>query len=93
MKPNKVMPIPTIPSQAIAELQQGRKIEAIRIVRAAQSLGLKEAKEMVEAYVETQPALKLALEAKNKEAKATLVRWLAVVAAMIAVAYVLAGLK
>jgi ribosomal protein L7/L12 len=88
-----VMPTPNIPSQAIAELQQGRKIEAIRIVRAAQSLGLKEAKEIVEAYVETKPALKLALEAKNKEAKATLVRWLVVVAAMIAVAYVLAGLK
>lgn len=83
----------TIPPQAIAELQQGRKIEAIRIVRAAQGLGLKEAKEAVEAYVRSQPALQHALEARNREAKANLARWLVVVAAMIAAACVLAGLQ
>jgi hypothetical protein len=83
----------SIPSQAIAELQQGRKIEAIRLVRAAQGLGLKEAKDAVEAYIQAQPALRVALEARNKEAKATLVRCLAVVAAMIAAAYVLAAFK
>ena len=87
------MPTPTIPSQAIAELHQGKKIEAIRIVREAQGLGLKEAKEAVEAYVKGQPALQLAMDNKNREAKGALVRWLLVVAAIIAVAYVLAALK
>lgn len=79
---------PTLPPKAIAELQQGRKIEAIRIVREAHGIGLKEAKEAVEAYIQTQPALQLALEAKNKEAKTTLLRWLFVIALIIAVAYV-----
>jgi ribosomal protein L7/L12 len=87
------MPTPTIPTHAIAELHQGKKIEAIRIVRQAQGLGLKEAKDVVEAYIQSQPALKVAIEAKNKEAKQTLIRWLLVVAAIIAAAYVLAGLK
>lgn len=87
------MPTPTIPTQAIAALHEGKKIEAIRLVREAQDLGLKEAKEAVEAYVQSQPTLKLAIEAKNKEAKGTLIRWLLVVAAIIAAAYVLAGLK
>jgi hypothetical protein len=88
-----VMPTPTIPSQAIAELHQGRKIEAIRLVREAQGLGLKEAKETVEAYVKSQPALQLAMENKNRETKGALVRWLVVFAAIIAAAYVLVGLK
>ena len=87
------MPAPTIPSQAIAELHQGRKIEAIRLVREAQGLGLKEAKEAVEAYVKSQPALQMAMEAKNKEAKGALVRWLLVAGAIIAAVYVLVGLK
>ncbi|MBI3132881.1 MAG: ribosomal protein L7/L12 [Acidobacteria bacterium] len=55
-----------LPEQAIAALQQGRKIEAIQLVRARHGLGLKEAKDRVETYLATQPHL----EATMAEAQA-----------------------
>ncbi|MCB0352816.1 MAG: ribosomal protein L7/L12 [Bdellovibrionales bacterium] len=44
-----------IPASAKEKLRLGRKIEAIKIVREELSLGLKEAKELVEQHVEGQP--------------------------------------
>jgi ribosomal protein L7/L12 len=38
-----------LPAEAITALQQGNKIDAIRIVRAELGIGLKEAKELVDA--------------------------------------------
>jgi hypothetical protein len=38
-----------LPAEAIAALQQGNKIDAIRIVRAELGIGLKEAKDLVDA--------------------------------------------
>jgi ribosomal protein L7/L12 len=43
-------PIGTLPQEAIAALESGNVIEAIKIVRERTGLGLKEAKEAVEAY-------------------------------------------
>ena len=40
----------TIPAEAVDQLAQGRKIEAIKTVRKKLGLGLKQAKELVEAY-------------------------------------------
>lgn len=48
----------SLPSAALAALQQGRKIEAIKIVRELESIGLKEAKDRVEQYVANDPRLK-----------------------------------
>ena len=42
-----------IPEQAIAALRQGQKIEAIKLTREATSMGLKESKEAVEAYLDS----------------------------------------
>ena len=47
----------TIPVDAIAALEQGNKIEAIKITRMQNGLGLKESKDAVEAYLERNPAL------------------------------------
>jgi ribosomal protein L7/L12 len=77
-----------IPSQAIIELQQGRKIEAIRIVREEQGLGLKEAKDAVEAYVRTQPALQKVLDDRNAEAKSAFVKWILIIAAAVGAAII-----
>jgi hypothetical protein len=52
-----------IPAEAITALQQGRKIEAIKLVRAAHGIGLKEAKHRVERHVAADPALQAALAA------------------------------
>jgi hypothetical protein len=39
-----------LPGPAVATLRRGNKIEAIKIVRAESGLGLKEAKDVVDAY-------------------------------------------
>ena len=44
-----------LPTEAIAELEAGRKIEAIKIVREQERLGLKEAKLRVEGWVRDNP--------------------------------------
>lgn len=44
-----------IPDRALDQLTRGSKIEAIKIVRVELGLGLKEAKDMVEDYLDTHP--------------------------------------
>jgi len=46
---------PQLPAQAIAALSRGRKIEAIKIVHKQTGLGLKDSKELVEAYEQQHP--------------------------------------
>ena len=45
-----------LPPDAIAALKRGSKIDAIKCVRLAHGLGLKEAKDSVEAYAQAHPA-------------------------------------
>ncbi|MDX2221025.1 MAG: ribosomal protein L7/L12 [Burkholderiales bacterium] len=62
---------PDIPPRAQSVLQtEGNLIEAIKIVREAEGIGLKEAKERVEAWIDSQPVLKAQLETRRREAKA-----------------------
>lgn len=56
-----------IPSDAIAALEQGNKIEAIKIVRLANRLGLKESKDLVEEYLRTDPGLEQRFKTKQSE--------------------------
>lgn len=60
------MPI-DIPVEALAALRSGNKIEAIKLVRAARSLDLKDAKDLVERYVAAQPGLHQQMEAAGAE--------------------------
>ncbi len=46
-----------LPPSALEALRQGRKIEAIKIVRQAHGFDLKQAKNAVDAFVKSQPAL------------------------------------
>lgn len=46
-----------LPPAAIQALEQGRMIEAIKIVRTEHHLSLKQAKDQVEQYVQQHPAL------------------------------------
>ncbi len=48
---------PVIPVEAIAELNKGNKIGAIKLVRVANNFGLKDAKELVEKHISTNPQL------------------------------------
>ena len=64
---------------AISALHRGNKIEAIKIVREERNIGLKEAKDAVEDYVRSQPAIQSSLGAAQTEAKRRALLWLAVV--------------
>lgn len=49
---------PSITPEAVAELERGNKIAAIKSVRAASGLGLKEAKDIVDQYLAGNDALR-----------------------------------
>ena len=60
---------PTLPQAAILALWRGQVVEAIKLVRVEQNIGLKEAKEHVEAYVDTEPALRSRLVQAHADAR------------------------
>ena len=81
-----------LPSAAIAALQKGNKIEAIKIVRVERNLGLKEAKDCVDDYVRRDPSLKRKMDEAQAEARKGFVFWFVVLLALgSAVYYFLAG--
>jgi hypothetical protein len=47
----------TLPPDAVSALHEGHKTEAIKLVRAQRGLGLKEAKEQVEAFLRAEPSV------------------------------------
>ncbi|MDQ6735701.1 MAG: ribosomal protein L7/L12 [Nitrospirota bacterium] len=71
---------------AIAALWKGQMIEAIKVVRQEQTLGLKEAKDAVEAYLKTQPELKKKMAMAQAEQTKGCVRWLVVGVILLALA-------
>ena len=55
---------------------QGNVIEAIKVVRLEQKIGLKEAKELVEAYIGARPALHKKTDKMLAEVQQKFIRWL-----------------
>ena len=53
----------------------GKKIEAIKLLREANGIGLKEAKDVVEEYIKSRPEFSMKLAAVQEEAKKSLFRW------------------
>ena len=62
------------PTDAIQALRRGNKIEAIKLVRLARNIGLKEAKDAVEDYLRAQPALLQQLNASQAQGREGFVR-------------------
>ncbi len=83
------MPDPTrpFPAEAIAAISNGNKIEAIKIVREAWGVDLKDAKDAVEAYVKTQPALAATLQEASSKSQRGCITWVLVLALVGALAY------
>lgn len=77
---------PPFPQTAIPALEQGHTIEAIKIIREERGLGLKESKDLVDAYLRSRPDLKRRLEAAQTEARQGFVRWLVILLALAALA-------
>jgi len=62
-------PIPssTLPNAAVEMLWRGDVIAAIKVVRVQRNLGLKEAKDLVDAYIRSQPSLRQKMEQAQAE--------------------------
>jgi hypothetical protein len=67
---------PPLPQTAVAALRQGHMIEAVKLVRLEQNIGLREAKEQVDAYLRDQPVLRSRIEHTQADAREGLFRWL-----------------
>jgi hypothetical protein len=80
---------PSIPPQAVAALNAGRRIDAIRIVRETQEIGLKEAGELVDSYVALHPEVQWQVDQQRSRASRRWIAWLALLglAAWAAVQY------
>src|SRR5207247_788457 len=63
-----------LPADVVAAIQQGDKIDAIKRLRAVRGLDLKEAKDIVDAYVRRDPLL--ARKYQNQAANARPLLWL-----------------
>ncbi len=77
---------PAFPLSAIPALERGQTIEAIKIVRLERGLGLKESKDLVDAYLKSRPELQRRLAAAQAEAWQGFVRWLVIFLVLAAVA-------
>lgn len=75
-----------LPGPVAAALAQGRKIQAIKFLCEQKGIGLEEAKDRVEEYIESHPALKEQLNTQSADAFRGLFRWI-VLAAVLAAAY------
>ena len=64
-----------LPAAAAAALSTGHKVDAIKYLREAEGLGLMEAKQRVEAYVERNPALKAQLAEQQARMRRRLIQW------------------
>ena len=65
-----------LPKTAVEALRHGNLIGAIKVVRQERKIGLKEAKEEVEAYLASQPALKKKMDQVLATAQRRFIRWL-----------------
>ena len=57
----------TLSNAAVEMLWRGDVIAAIKVVRAERNLGLKEAKDLVDAYIRSQPSLRHKMEQAQAE--------------------------
>ncbi len=75
-----------LPLEAITLINEGRVIEAIKAVRQAEGLGLKEAKGRVDGYLAREPLLRAQLELRQRTARRKFFFWFLVVDLLIAAA-------
>jgi ribosomal protein L7/L12 len=76
-----------IPSSVVSALSQGNKIEAIKLLREAYGIGLKEAKDMVDEYVKSRPEMSMKLVNLQQETKRSFFIWIVILAIALLVCY------
>lgn len=78
-----------LPTGAVLALDEGRLTEAIRLYRDAHGVGLKEAREVIEQYLELHPPLRAQLRAQAARQRRRMLTWLAALGAGLALALAL----
>ncbi len=68
-----------IPLEAVTLLNEGHMVQAIKVVRQAEGLGLKDAKDRVDAYLSREPLLRAQLELKQRATRRKFFFWFVVV--------------
>jgi hypothetical protein len=66
----------TLPQTAVSALWQGHMIEAIKLVRLERNIGLSEAKDLVDTYLQSHSALKNRIDETQADTREGLFRWL-----------------
>jgi ribosomal protein L7/L12 len=79
--------VPSLPAAVVSALQRGNKIEAIKIVRQGRNIGLKEAKDAVDEYLRSQPALQSARNVAQAGANRNALLWLAALIGLAMIGY------
>ncbi len=80
----------TLTSEAIAAIEQGHLIAAIKLTREATGLGLKDSKEAVETYLDNHPELKAKVDASRISMKFKPENWaILIIAILLVAAYLL----
>ena len=74
-------------SAAIAALENGSKIEAIKQVRIERRVSLKDAKDIVEQFLDRSPELQNRMRAVNREQGRRGLAWIVVIAVIALIAY------
>jgi hypothetical protein len=64
-----------LPLEAATLLAEGRLIEAIKVVRKAEGLGLREAKERVDAHIAQDPILRVQIETQQRASRRKFFFW------------------
>lgn len=73
-----------LPLEAVTLLQEGQVIAAIKVLRQTEALGLKAAKDRIDAYLSREPLLRAQLQLRQAAARRKFFFWLLVVGLMIA---------
>lgn len=67
---------PALSQAAVAALWKGQVIDAINLVRLDQNIGLKEAKDVIDTYLRSQPVLKNQIDETQADTREGVFRWL-----------------
>jgi hypothetical protein len=74
--------------EAVTLLQEGRLVDAIKVVRQGEKLGLKDAKARVDAHLAREPLLRAQLDAQRRAARRKFFWWFVAVDLLITVAVI-----
>jgi hypothetical protein len=69
-----------LPSSVVSALSQGNKLEAIKLLREAHGIGLKEAKDLVDQYEESGPGLGMGTAGSQQMSKRGVFNWIVLLA-------------